>query len=37
MCAAGLSGHGGMAIDWQPWPRKLVFDADAQAVRLRQE
>ena len=33
----GQPNNATVAIDWQPWPRKLVFDADAQAVRLRQE
>ncbi len=33
----GQPNNATVAIDWQPWPRKLVFDAAAQAVRLRQE
>lgn len=26
-----------VGLDWQPWPRKMVFDADLQAARLRME
>lgn len=33
----GRPNNATVAIDWQPWPRKLVFDADAQALRLHAE
>ncbi|WP_198673148.1 carboxylesterase/lipase family protein [Simplicispira lacusdiani] len=30
----GNPGNATVGLDWQPWPRRLVFDADLQAVRL---
>ncbi|MDP4075253.1 carboxylesterase/lipase family protein [Acidovorax sp. A1169] len=30
----GNPNHAGLGQDWQPWPRKFIFDADQKATRL---
>ncbi len=30
----GNPNHAGLAQEWQPWPRKFIFDADLKATRL---
>lgn len=30
----GNPNHAGLGQEWQPWPRKFIFDADLKATRL---
>lgn len=30
----GNPNHAGLGQEWQPWPRKFIFDADQKAARL---
>lgn len=30
----GNPNHAGLGQEWQPWPRKFIFDADQKATRL---
>ena len=30
----GNPNHAGLGQEWQPWPRKFIFDADLKAARL---
>lgn len=33
----GNPNHAGLGQEWQPWPRKFIFDADLKAARLGQQ
>lgn len=33
----GNPNHAGLGQEWQPWPRKFIFDADLKATRLSQQ